>query len=173
MDDKDYITRFEYDERQKRIDDENNRQNHRLDKLETITDQIADMAASIKAMVVTMQAMQKEQEEQGKRLADIEKKYENGELLIHPGYKTARWISNGNYIPMHCLEILLHSRYAYLVDAEAHKSALDEQTTESINRYKKSMKNHVYTEEELDEMRNAFGEGHVIVNVITGEKITL
>ena len=74
MDDKDYVTRFEYDERQKRIDDENNRQNHRIDKLETITDQIADMAASIKAMVVTMQAMQKEQEEQGKRLTDIEKK---------------------------------------------------------------------------------------------------
>lgn len=74
MDDKDYVTRFEYEERQKRIDDENNRQNHRLDKLETITDQIADMAASIKAMVVTMQAMQKEQEEQGKRLTDIEKK---------------------------------------------------------------------------------------------------
>jgi len=74
MDDKDYVTRYEYDERQKRIDDENNRQNHRLDKLETITDQIADMAASIKAMVVTMQAMQKEQEEQGKRLTDIEKK---------------------------------------------------------------------------------------------------
>lgn len=69
-----YITRFEFDERQKRIDDENNRQNHRIDKLETITDQIADMAASIKAMVVTMQAMQKEQEEQGKRLSDIEKK---------------------------------------------------------------------------------------------------
>ena len=72
MDDKDYITRFEYEERQKRIDDENNRQNHRIDKLETITDQIADMAASIKAMVVTMQAMQKEQEEQGKRLEKIE-----------------------------------------------------------------------------------------------------
>lgn len=69
-----YITRFEFDERQKRIDDENNRQNHRIDKLETITDQIADMAASIKAMVATMQSMQKEQEEQGKRLSDIEKK---------------------------------------------------------------------------------------------------
>ena len=74
MEDKDYITRFEFDERQKRIDDENNRQNHRIDKLETITDQIADMAASIKAMVVTMQSMQKEQEEQGKRLSEIEKK---------------------------------------------------------------------------------------------------
>ncbi len=84
MDDKDYITRYEYDERQKRIDDENNRQNHRLDKLETITDQIADMAASIKAMVVTMQAMQKEQEEQGKRLTDIEKKpADNWDKLVY------------------------------------------------------------------------------------------
>ena len=84
MDDKDYVTRFEYDERQKRIDDENNRQNHRLDKLETITDQIAEMAASIKAMVVTMQSMQKEQEEQGKRLADIEKKpADNWDKLVY------------------------------------------------------------------------------------------
>lgn len=84
MDDKDYITRYEYDERQKRIDDENNRQNHRLDKLETITDQIADMAASIKAMVVTMQAMQKEQEDQGKRLTDIEKKpADNWDKLVY------------------------------------------------------------------------------------------
>lgn len=84
MDEKDYITRYEYDERQKRIDDENNRQNHRLDKLETITDQIADMAASIKAMVVTMQAMQKEQEEQGKRLTDIEKKpADNWDKLVY------------------------------------------------------------------------------------------
>lgn len=69
-----FVSRVEYDERMKRIDDEDRRQNHRIDKLETITDQIADMAASIKAMVVTMQSMQKEQEEQGKRLSEIEKK---------------------------------------------------------------------------------------------------
>ena len=57
MDEKDYITRFEVDERLKRVDDENNRQNHRIDKLEKIADQLTDMAASIKAMVVTMQSM--------------------------------------------------------------------------------------------------------------------
>lgn len=74
MDDKEYITRIEFEERGKRIDDENNRQNHRLDKLEKIADQLTEMAASIKAMVVTMQAMQKEQERQGKRLDDIEEK---------------------------------------------------------------------------------------------------
>ena len=74
MDEKDYITRFEVDERLKRVDDENNRQNHRIDKLEKIADQLTDMSASIKAMVVTMQSMQKEQERQGERLDDIERK---------------------------------------------------------------------------------------------------
>lgn len=69
-----FVSRVEYDERMKRIEDEDRRQNHRIDKLETITDQIADMAASIKAMVVTMQAMKKEQEDQGDRLREIEKK---------------------------------------------------------------------------------------------------
>ena len=72
MDDKDYITRLEFEERGKRIDDENNRQNHRLDKLERIADQLPDMAASIKTMAVTMQGMQKEQERQGQRLEKIE-----------------------------------------------------------------------------------------------------
>ncbi len=74
MDDKDYITRLEFEERGKRIDDENSRQNHRIDRLEKMSDQLADMAASIKTMAVTMQGMQKEQERQGKRLDDIERK---------------------------------------------------------------------------------------------------
>ena len=79
-----FVSRVEYDERMKRIEDEDHRQNHRIDKLETITDQIADMAASIKAMVVTMQSMQKEQEEQGKRLSDIEKKpADNWDKLVY------------------------------------------------------------------------------------------
>ena len=72
MDDKDYITRFEVDERLKRVDDENNRQNHRIDKLEKIADQLTDMAASIKVMAVSMQGMQAEQKEQGERLKKIE-----------------------------------------------------------------------------------------------------
>ena len=72
MDEKDYITRFEVDERLKRVDDENNRQNHRIDKLETLAEQLADMAASIKVMAVSMQGMQAEQKEQGERLKKIE-----------------------------------------------------------------------------------------------------
>ena len=67
-----YVSRVEYDERQKRIDDENRRQNHRIDKLETMAEQLADMAASIKVMAVSMQGMQAEQKEQGERLKKIE-----------------------------------------------------------------------------------------------------
>ena len=67
-----YITRPEYEERQKRLDDENRRQNHRIDKLEQISDQIADIASSVKVMAVTMQGMQAEQKEQGERLKKIE-----------------------------------------------------------------------------------------------------
>lgn len=79
-----FVSRVEYDERMKRIEDEDRRQNHRIDKLETITDQIADMAASIKAMVVTMQSMQKEQERQGERLDDIERKpADNWDKLVY------------------------------------------------------------------------------------------
>lgn len=82
--DENYITRFEFDERNKRMEDENNRQNHRIDKLEKIADQLTDMAASIKAMVVTMQSMQKEQERQGLRLDDIERKpADNWNQLIY------------------------------------------------------------------------------------------
>ena len=72
MDDKDYVTRFEVDERLKRVDDENNRQNHRIDKLENLTEQLSDMAASIKVMAVSLQGMQAEQKEQGERLKKIE-----------------------------------------------------------------------------------------------------
>lgn len=70
----DFVLRAEYEERKRSVDAENTRQNRRIERLETMADQLSDMAASIKAMVATMQGMQKEQEKQGKRLEDIEKK---------------------------------------------------------------------------------------------------
>lgn len=67
-----YVSRVEYEERQKRIDDETRRQNHRIDKLENLTEQLSNMAASIKVMAVSLQGMQAEQKEQGERLKKIE-----------------------------------------------------------------------------------------------------
>ncbi len=68
----DYVSRAEYDERQKRIDDEDRRQNHRIDKLEQISEQLTDMVATIKVMAASMQGMQEEQKAQGERLKKIE-----------------------------------------------------------------------------------------------------
>ena len=44
---------------------------------------------------------------------------------------------------------------------------------EKIAEYKERMKNYKYSEEELNEMRAAFGEGTEVINIITGKKIKL
>lgn len=68
----DNITRGEFTAEVKRIDDENNRQNHRIDALEKVVDKINDLAGSIKEMTVSMGSMQKELEKQGQKLDAIE-----------------------------------------------------------------------------------------------------
>jgi chromosome segregation ATPase len=67
------ITRGEIEERFHRVEDENNRQNRRLEKLENIMDTINELTASVQLLAVRMEAMQKEMEKQGVRLETIEK----------------------------------------------------------------------------------------------------
>lgn len=57
------------------------------------------------------------------------------------------------------------------VDTEATEAAYSEETAETLKRYRESRKPH--TAENLAEMRAAFGEGTTVVDIITGEKITL
>ena len=57
------------------------------------------------------------------------------------------------------------------VDAEATKAARDEEVTRSLADYRRNAK--PASEEEISEMRAAFGEGQTIVNILTGERITL
>ena len=68
-----FVLKAEYDERMCRIDDENNRQNHRIGKLEDVFQQIIELTLSVREMATTMAAMQEELKKQGKRLEDIEK----------------------------------------------------------------------------------------------------
>lgn len=68
-----FVSRNEYEERLRRVDDENNRQNRRLEKLENIMDTINELTASVQLLAVRMEAMQKEMEKQGARLETIEK----------------------------------------------------------------------------------------------------
>ena len=104
------------------------------------------------------------------QIKEMEERYENHEYTIENG--AALW-ECGNYLPMDCLAAVINGKYGPLVDVENHEKALDAQNEESIREYKERMKNHVYSEEELFEMRAAFGEGIEIVDVISGNKIRL
>lgn len=42
-----------------------------------------------------------------------------------------------------------------------------------LNEYKKTMENHVPSDEEMYEMRAAYGPGTTVVNVVTGKKFYL
>lgn len=67
-----FVSRAEYDERLKRVDDENNRQNHRLDKLENLMERINDLTVAVKELATNMSLMKQEQERQGERLERLE-----------------------------------------------------------------------------------------------------
>lgn len=62
------ITRAEYEEYQKRIEDEDHRQNKRIEQLEENTKQINALTVSIEKLAQSVESMVKEQEAQGKRL---------------------------------------------------------------------------------------------------------
>ena len=57
------------------------------------------------------------------------------------------------------------------VDAEATMKAREEETAKALEEYRKNAR--PATEEELDEMRAAFGKGKTVVNIITGQKYHL
>lgn len=66
------ITRAEHEEFRKRIEEENKRQDRRIDELEENAKQITAMVSSIEKLAVNMENMAKEQEKQGKRLETLE-----------------------------------------------------------------------------------------------------
>lgn len=68
-----YVRTEVFDERLRRVDDENNRQNHRIDRLETALDRLNDLAASIQMLAQNMAQMKEELHRQGDRLDAIEK----------------------------------------------------------------------------------------------------
>lgn len=68
------ITREEHEEFRKRMEEEDKRQNKRLDNLE----ENAKLLSSIEKLAVNMEHMAKEQEKQGKRLETLEKR--DGEM---------------------------------------------------------------------------------------------
>lgn len=68
----DDITRGEIDVLIGRINDENARQNKRLDKLENVVEKINTLAEATTKLATSVEAMQKEIEKHGARLEKIE-----------------------------------------------------------------------------------------------------
>ena len=77
--DGDYISRHEHEEfrrsmeaENQRLEDENIRQNHRLNALEETVKQVAAISTSVEKLALNMENMLKEQVSQGKRLETLE-----------------------------------------------------------------------------------------------------
>lgn len=83
--DGDYISRHEHEEfrrsmeaENQRLEDENKRQNHRLEALEETVKQVAAISTSVEKLALNMENMLKEQVNQGKRLETLES--QDGEM---------------------------------------------------------------------------------------------
>ncbi len=66
------ITRAEHEEFRKWIEEENNRQNRRLELVEDNMRQIGALTTSVEKLAVNMEGMLREQEEQSGRLRTLE-----------------------------------------------------------------------------------------------------
>lgn len=75
------------------------------------------------------------------------------------------WLSNGQPVPMHVFQD------AGVVAPEGQQQALDVATQAFLKEYRKQ--DHTPTEEQLFEMRAAFGTGCTVVDVITGKRTRL
>lgn len=72
------ITRAEHEEFARRQDEENKRQNRRIDLLEQNVEKMGALTTSVEKLATNMESMLKEQEKQGKRLETLESR--DGEM---------------------------------------------------------------------------------------------
>lgn len=73
-----YVTQAEYREHNIRMEDEHKRQNRRIELLEKATEQNNKLLVSVEKLALSMENMQKEQQEQGERLEILENR--DGEM---------------------------------------------------------------------------------------------
>jgi hypothetical protein len=83
------------------------------------------------------------------------------------------WVTSGNLVPTDILE-LLHA--AKQITDDQLTKALEQYdiiTTKELAAYRQQMSKRQYSQEDLGEMRAAFGKGTVVVNAITGKRVKL
>jgi len=80
-----------------------------------------------------------------------------------------RWVSNDRVPPAEVLAEMLELRGITQAEHDAAAATERAETGAFLDAYRESMANHVPSDEEMFEMRAAFGPGAEIVNVITGQ----
>lgn len=66
------ITRAEHEEFKRRLEEENKRQDRRIELLEQNVEKMGSLTTSVEKLATNMESMLKEQEKQGKRLETLE-----------------------------------------------------------------------------------------------------
>lgn len=66
------ITRAEHEEFSRRLEEENKRQDRRIELLEQSVEKMSALTTSVEKLATNMESMLKEQEKQGKRLETLE-----------------------------------------------------------------------------------------------------
>ena len=102
-----------------------------------------------------------------KELEKIREELEQGLITIDENGVARNRI--GRVLMSDMLEKL--TRVTDAVDAEATTKAREEEAAKTLGEYRKNAR--PATKEEPDEMRAAFGKGQTVVNILTGERITL
>ncbi len=98
-------------------------------------------------------------------IAKMQERADNEEIRTNMN-GAAFWNSNGNCLPDDAAEILSYTDFPFSL--EETKRARKLQSAMFLERYQ-----HTTTTEEKVEMEAAFGKGATIMNVITGERISL
>lgn len=96
------ITRAEHEEFRRRIEEENRRQDKRIELLEQNTKRLETLNTSIEKLAVNMESMLKEQVQQGKRLEVLE------------GRDGEKWRKVAGYVVTTIISIVLGFAFAHI-----------------------------------------------------------
>ena len=102
-----------------------------------------------------------------KELQKTKEDLDNGKITIDENGVARNCI--GRALMSDMLEKLTHITDA--VDTEATNAAREEEVAAALEGYRRNAK--PASEEEKNDMRSAFGKGQTVVNILTGERITL
>ena len=78
---REFVSVNTHNEAMKRLEAENDRQNHRIDELEKNVKEIGKLTISVERLAVSMETMAEEQKEQGVQLKELQSR--DGEMFCH------------------------------------------------------------------------------------------